>query len=442
MATVVICFVLALASKPMAVTLPFVLLLLDWWPLRRAPEAASLAPFSTRDSVVRLFSEKWLLFVLSVASCVVTVIAQRLGGAVQSLETFPFSARVANALWSYAVYIGKLFVPVNLAVLYPHPGTSLAAWKPLLAIALLLTVTISVWRQRVVRPYLIVGWLWYLGTMFPVIGIVQVGDQAMADRYAYIPFIGLFVMISWGAAELFDHWKLAPFPRRALAATALALMLLITRRELGYWRDSITIWTHSLEVTGDPAMERQLANALIKADRIDEAAPHLLEAIKLDPEDVSSHANLGGYYSSHGHREDAVREFETTVALTERPNLNMQDRLSRMSALLGLGFADVEAGNFSEAQTSFASAIQVDGPQVDALIASLERTVEAQPSDIRYVELSLLLRATGREQDSNAVLENVVKTSPNYSRARQLRDFLRAQATGGTKTRTGQEGGI
>jgi tetratricopeptide (TPR) repeat protein len=219
-------------------------------------------------------------------------------------------------------------------------------------------------------------------------------------------------------------------------------MLLITRRELGYWRDSITIWTHSLEVTRDPAMERQLANALIKADRIDEAAPHLLEAIKLDPEDVSSHANLGGYYSSHGHREDAVREFETTVALTERPNLNMQDRLSRMSALLGLGFADVEAGNFSEAQTSFASAIQVDGPQVDALIASLERTVEAQPSDIRYVELSLLLRATGREQDSNAVLENVVKTSPNYSRVRQLRYFLHAQATGGTKTRTGQEGGI
>jgi tetratricopeptide (TPR) repeat protein len=249
-------------------------------------------------------------------------------------------------------------------------------------------------------------------------------------------------MISWGIGDLLDGWRANSGLRRALAAIPIALIAFITSRQLTYWQDSGTIWRHSLEATGDPAIERQLANALIKLGRFEEAVPHLFNAAKVDPEDAQTHANLGAYYSMHGRRADAIQEFETTVTLTTHPDLNSQDRLSRMSALLGLGFASMETGNFSDALTSFASAVHLDAPQVDDLIASLEKTVETQPSEPRFLQLGLLLRATGRDRESTSVMDEVVKSNPDFVRAQQLRDFLIGAGERQVKTRRGGEGGI
>jgi hypothetical protein len=202
-------FLLALASKPMAVSLPFVLLLLDYWPLQRiagwtarAEESAPQRPFA------RLLLEKWPLFALSAASCAVTLWVQKAGGAVDSLQVVPWGARLSNAVYSYVIYISKTFWPSGFAVLYPlHQRMPFS--KPGIAMLLLCAVSAAVWKQRVTQPYLPVGWLWFLGTLIPVIGVVQVGQQAMADRYAYVPLIGIFIIVAWGIGE----FRIAVFTR-------------------------------------------------------------------------------------------------------------------------------------------------------------------------------------------------------------------------------------
>ena len=193
-------FAAGLASKPMVITLPFVLLLLDYWPLARVPEANAEGT-KTALAWSRLVLEKLPLLALSATSAVITMQAQQAGGAVRTTVEFSFAVRVANAIYAYAMYLWKMFWPARLAPLYPHPGDSLAAWQVLVAVVILFAITTAVWRLRAHR-YLLVGWLWFLGTLVPVIGLVQVGEAAMADRYAYIPLIGIFVMIAFGVADL------------------------------------------------------------------------------------------------------------------------------------------------------------------------------------------------------------------------------------------------
>lgn len=422
-------FVLALASKPMVVTFPFVLLLLDYWPLRRVAgwtEISSQFP-SPQQSASRLLLEKLPLFALSAASSAITVWAQRTGGAVRSLQQFPLHARLENALDSYVIYIWKMFWPFGFAVYYPHPGASLALWKPAAAAVGLCALSVLVWKLRVARPYLLVGWFWFLGTLVPVIGIVQVGDQAMADRYAYVPLIGVFVMFVWGVAELFDLRDAGAASRWAAASVALAVLCLVTFEELGYWKDSVSLWDRALEVSGgNLQVEKELTILLVLDGETEEAMPHLLHVASLDPQDVSTHASLGGAYEAEGRIQDAALEYETVIQLTDHQDLNADDRWSRASSLLNLGFIDAAARDYPKALASLRETNQTYPAMVDQTIATVESSLAAAPTEGRYLKLSLLLRAKGRSAEASSTLENAIQANPSYAGSQALLNYLKA----------------
>jgi len=232
---VVILFALGLMSKPMVITFPLVLMLLDYWPLARIegmPVTTTLRV--PKFSPARIFAEKLPLLALSAASAVITMQAQQAGGAMRSPAQFSLGVRLENAVVAYAMYMWKMLWPSHLAPIYPHPGDSLAAWQVAASVLLLLTVTGVVMKIRSKR-YLLAGWLWFLGTLVPVIGLVQVGDQAMADRYAYIPLIGIFVMVAWGCADWADSHPVGPMALVIPAACVLLALSAATYRQLGYW---------------------------------------------------------------------------------------------------------------------------------------------------------------------------------------------------------------
>ena len=266
-------FACGLMSKPMVVTLPFVLLLLDWWPLNRF-QAGSFA-----RSAVNLIIEKLPFFALAAAGSIVTYLAQKAGGAVSN-DTFAF--RLTNALCSYLRYISKTFWPVDLAVIYPFPGHGLAV--PAMIAAILLMI-VSVWLIFSARrhPWLLVGWLWFLGTLVPVIGLVQIGSQSMADRYMYIPAIGLFILLVWGANELLNAWPKKQKILTWAGIAALAGCLVCTRAQIKYWQDSISLFRHASEVTSNNYVAFAcLAQALDAADHEAEALAAATNAVRIE----------------------------------------------------------------------------------------------------------------------------------------------------------------
>jgi hypothetical protein len=282
---VVLAFALGLLAKPMLVTLPCVLLLLDYWPLRRLRIGLTQAPVAEGEGdrfspagFPALLKEKLPLFALAGLSCWLTVAAQTWGGAVQPLHHLPFPARVANALVAYVAYLGKTFWPTDLAVYYPldtvPPGQAAGA-------ALLLAVlTLLALREARRRPYLLVGWLWFLGALVPVIGLVQVGDQARADRYTYVPHLGLFVALVWGAADLLAALRVPVAAQALLASIVLAGCAALTWAQVGHWKDTLTLWEHSLRVTGPNYRgEAGLGYTLYERGRLEEAIPHLSAAL-------------------------------------------------------------------------------------------------------------------------------------------------------------------
>jgi hypothetical protein len=240
-----VCFALGLMAKPMLVTLPFVLLLLDYWPLGRLQRSTSNAQL---PMIRRLIYEKLPFFALALASSLVTFVVQRKGGAVSSLTTLSVGARIANAAVSYARYLGKTFWPDNLSVLYPHPGHWLV-WQVAGAGLLLAGGTAGALALRRRRPYLPVGWLWYVGTLVPVIGLVQVGIQSMADRYMYVPAIGVFIMLAWGLWDLTAGWRGQRVALATGGAVALACCGAVTRSQVGYWTNSETLFRRAVQVT-------------------------------------------------------------------------------------------------------------------------------------------------------------------------------------------------
>ncbi|HTV53491.1 MAG TPA: hypothetical protein VMI06_01090, partial [Terriglobia bacterium] len=255
-------FILALASKPMVVTLPFVLLLLDYWPLQRVKgwiEPGRTFPVPQMP-LQQCVLEKIPLFALSAGSCVVTVIAQ--SRAVIPLDVIPIGARLENAAYSYLGYVWKAIFPARLGIFYPHPANSLGPWQLVFSALFLVAVSWLAWTSRFKAPYLIVGWLWFLGTLVPVIGVVQVGVQAMADRYAYVPLVGIFVIVVWGTAALCNEYRIGLPLRVAAAGIVLMTLSWMTWKQLAYWSDSSALWSHTLEVTPDnPFAENQLGMA-------------------------------------------------------------------------------------------------------------------------------------------------------------------------------------
>jgi protein O-mannosyl-transferase len=304
-ALVTIAIVLGLASKPMLVTLPFVLILLDVWPLGRSGAGA----------LSRSWTEKIPWLALSACSCVVTVWAQTAGGAMRSLEQYPVRVRLANAVVAAVAYIGKLFWPVDLAVIYPHPGGSLPGWRVAAASLLLAAITGVSIRLARRHPYLLVGWLWYLGMLVPVIGLVQVGQQAMADRYTYLPSIGLVLMLVWGLPELLG----SRLPRPALIALACGAVLALAvraHRQAELWRDARTLFTQAIRVTrNNYVAQSNLGLALYHDGKAADALEHFEESVRIAPGFEAGHSNLGVALADLGRSDEALTHYRKALEL-------------------------------------------------------------------------------------------------------------------------------
>jgi Tfp pilus assembly protein PilF len=314
---VVLSFALGLLAKPMLVTLPFAFLLLDYWPLGRLSAAGPKDSNRTIrwDRISQLLWEKTPLFILSAVSAAVTYLAQRGFGVVASLERLPFSVRLGNALLTYVKYIGKMFWPRNLAVFYPHPGFNLSPWQVLIASLVLILVSLQVFRLWKRHAYLAVGWLWYLGTLVPVIGLVQVGRQAMADRYTYIPLIGIAIMVAWGIPELLICWPGAEkvLGRRQKTMLALCAGLVIsiltgiTWIQVGYWHGSGTLFEHALSMTSNNEVAHtNMGVYLQQQGKLREAVAHYSEALRIAPDFVDALNLLGSALMRVGRTEEAL----------------------------------------------------------------------------------------------------------------------------------------
>jgi len=338
---VLIIFILGLMAKPMLVTLPFILLLLDYWPLNRVARNSELST----DVWRRLIVEKIPLIVLIVISSVITFFVQQSSGATGLMENVPFNSRLANAIVSYITYLGKMFYPVKLAAFYPHPTDTLPVWEVIFS--LLLLAAISAWAIYAARRhrYLAVGWFWYLGTLVPVIGLVQVGSQAMADRYTYIPSIGIFILIGWGVAELFVKWRFKTIVISIASGIVFVLILTCTRQQVRYWQNSITMSEHAIAVTENASvMHDNLAVALFQKGRLEEAQSHLKEALRNRPSFVNARRNLGLVCLKQGKVSEAIANL-TQAAYLEKDVPEVHYYLAVAYGRLGKSEAAIKSYN-------------------------------------------------------------------------------------------------
>jgi len=346
---VVIFFALGLMSKPMVVTLPFVLLLLDYWPLNR---------LNTKRSLLHLLIEKFPLFILGLASCIVTFINQKKIGAMRMGESYDFLVRLANAFISYLQYIVKMIWPVRLAVFYPHPGQNVSILNAVISAVLLLAVTIVILRFAKERRYLVTGWLWYLATLIPVIGFVQVGNQAMADRYSYITLTGLFIIVAWGLPELLTKWTSASSvePRYRKVAIQVSSFIVLSalavqaHLQQQYWKDSMTLFQHALEVTNDNYVAyTRIGDILLEQNKFDEAISLYEKAIQITPYLVELRINLGMALAKSGKFAEAAKEYEK-ILLAEPQNAFAHNNF---------GLILTRQGKFDEAIEHFNLAIRI-----------------------------------------------------------------------------------
>ncbi len=341
-------FSLGLMAKPMLVTLPCVLLLLDYWPLSRlrfnhsldvpkiseskkekkrarkisaSAKGKKVTPPDQSRSLQRLWPvirEKIPFFAISVISSIVTAIGQQKAGAMESLEILPIGARIGNALISYIRYIGVTIYPRGLAVFYPHQGTP-PLWEVFLAAAFVLIATLLIIRWAAKMPYLAMGWLWYLGTLVPVIGIIQVGMQSMADRYTYIPVIGLFVATAWAVPDIARNWRYRQYILTTGAGIVLSALMFSTWLQVKYWQNSITLFEHAIQVTDNNYLaHNNLGVALSDTGKREEAMAHYREAIRIKPSYENAHINLGNHLSVQGRTDEAILCYQEALRL--RPN--------------------------------------------------------------------------------------------------------------------------
>jgi len=430
---VVALFALGLAAKPMVITLPFVLLLLDFWPLqriqgwgqqsspglkgrknRKAPsqDLASEKVFPVPQfQFSRLVLEKLPLFALCIGSAVITVAAQR-AQAIQSFEIYPFGGRLENAIYSYASYVWKAFWPTRLAFLYPYPRDGQPAWQLGLAALFLLTVSGLVWKQRRTRPYLATGWLWYLGTLVPVIGLIQVGDQAMADRYAYLPLIGIFVMIVWAAVDAADRTQLNLPLRTTIAVVILATLSFLTWRQIAYWRSDYDLWSHTVKVTKHNVVaDESLSKALMQLGRPQEALPGFEEAASLNPGDPFRHVNLAAAFLESERLPDAIAEYESTIKVTSNPTIQARCYES-IAALYD------ELGDYPKVRDNYRLALQADPTQGPGMVERISQDATAAPSAPRYLQLGMLLQEIGKFPEARVAYQQALNLDSTLTEAK------------------------
>jgi hypothetical protein len=381
-------------SKPMIVTLPFVFLLLDYWPLRRMAGNLSCdgspAPSWRLVHFRKLVTEKIPWFLMSLALSIVTYVAQQKGGAVSSLVEIPIGIRLKNAFVSYLGYLGKFLWPSRLAVFYPHHvemSTGLPWWKVAVSVAVGIAVSLAAWRWRRSRPYFIMGWLYYLGTLTPVIGLVQVGMQAMADRYMYLPMLGISVILAWGTYDLarnipFRQWVLG------IGGIILIMFLSITASfQVSYWKDSESLFRHTLRVEPEnPTALFNLGDALLTGGRVDEAIRFFEEGFRYRPDELDIRASLGRTLGEKERYAEAAAQFREI--LKRRP----EDHL----ALTNLGVTLDRMGRSEESLEFLRAAVARKPDFVDA-----------------YTNLGGVLLKMGRRGEATIHLQNALRLNPN-----------------------------
>lgn len=338
-------FALGLMSKPMLVTLPVVMLLLDYWPLERFRDNTT----HEAGRAVALVKEKIPFLACALGSGIITIYAQQMSGAMTTLLAIPIQLRCKNALLAYVTYIGKTVWPRNLAVYYPFPA-DIPLWQALGAFLLLSLATIATIRSRRRYPYLMAGWFWFLITLAPVIGIMQVGAQSMADRYTYLPLIGLFIMVAWGIPDLLKRVRQRPVILALLAAMAITAVTTLTWLQLGYWHDSISLYRHTIEVTSNNRLAHyNLGVALAAHNEPDAAIREYRETLRITPSDADAHSALGVMLINRGELAAAIRELQEAIRF--RPDF--------MSAHNNLGIALSKNGHPQAAIREFREALRL-----------------------------------------------------------------------------------
>ncbi len=425
---VLLAFALGLMAKSMLVTLPFTLLLLDYWPLRRLE--------LEWRSIGRLCREKLPLFVLSAAVSGLTVVAQRGGDAIISMERFPLDVRLGNAIVAYASYLLMTVWPIPLAAYYPHPA-EIPLGSALGAALLLVVLSIGVLRLGRARPYLLVGWGWYLGTLVPVIGLVQVGAQAMADRYTYVPLVGVFIILAWGGHELTARWRQPERARAVLAAAALCALSACTWLQAARWRDTVTLFEHTLKVTErNPMAHGILGTALGHMGEVDQSIVHYLEALRLRPGLAEAHNNLGIALFRKGDLDEAIGHYREALRIkpegpTAHTNLGAalytQGRLEEAVAHYREALR-VKPGS-PETHNNLATALDAQGRVADA-IQHYEEALRLRPDDAKaHKNLGITLYQQGRFDEAAAHFGVALRIDPSDERARSLLRDARARSS-------------
>jgi protein O-mannosyl-transferase len=430
-AWVAITLALGLLAKPMLVTWPLVMLLLDYWPFRR------LQGLNTRDqlSVLRnLVLEKLPLFALVTASVIITFIAQSHGGAVRTFAAAPIAFRFSNALVSYAKYLLLTFWPHNLAVYYPLAPTGIPAWQIIGAAFLLIGITALCFFQRRTRPYLIVGWLWFLGTLVPVIGLVQVGGQTMADRYFYIPSIGLFIALVFGLADVGRSWRVTPSLRAGIAGGVLLILATLTNAQIQRWRDSFTLFEHTLAVTPpNIQIERNLGLALGGSGRYDQAAAHFEKTLQIDPNFYDGLVGMGVTREFQGRLPEGIDYFQAAIrSQADAPTAHVQ--LGRalwkqnrdQAALEEVRRASQLAPKDADIRADFALALELVG-RIPEAIEQFHEALRLNPNNPEaHANLGLALLASGKPRESVPEFEMALRLKPELTGAAD--NLRRAQA--------------
>lgn len=410
-------FAMGLMAKPMVITLPYALLLIDFWPLQRFPQT----------SLSRLVLEKIPLLALSAASAAITLYAQRAGDAVGSTQLLPLAMRIKNAIYSYLVYIEKAAWPSRLAVFYPHPEGSLALWKVLASAAVLIVITALCWRSRE-RRYLLVGWLWFLGTLAPVIGLIQVGRQAWADRYAYIPLWGLFVIGVWLVSAAASRVALSKIAQGAIALAVLLAYAVTARSQIEYWRDSYTLFAHAVQVTdANPIAEGNLGSALMEMRRPDLAEPHLERAIQLMPTLGTAHYNLGTLLHRQNELDGALREYQLALKYASDNHEAAQTHNNLGVLLNQLGRRDEAMAEFTNAiasnpyeQNSLIGRgmIEYQEGKFDDALQDFVRAAQIAPSPLAFYWRGRVLEEKGQLSGAAEAYRSALKLAPEFGDAR------------------------
>ena len=467
---VLLFFALGLMSKPMLVTLPFVLLLLDYWPLGRLKleqggpdnEVPAKSRYHVKSEFLKLMLEKIPLFALTTGACILTFIAQQ-EGALINANKLSLSTRLTNAVVSYLEYLKKMIWPNDLAVFYPHPESTLAAWKWVVCFVVLVTITaISIKFIKKV-PYFAVGWFWYLGTLIPVIGIVQVGGQAMADRYTYIPLIGIFIIVAWGVPELISKWNHKEKVLSVSVGIIILILLITTWGQVSHWKNSITIFKHALKVANENSynsylINYHLGNAFWNKRKTGEAISHYKMAIKINPDYAPTYNNLGIILGAEGKTEEEISHYKMAIKINPdvaEAHSNLANVLQKRGknseaishykmaikikpdyapAYNNLGNALGKEGKFSEAISHYKMAIKItpdyamahsnlgnalqNGGKNSEAISHHKMAIKLNPDyAAAYNNLGTVLGAEGKTEEEISHYKMAIKLNPDYAEA-------------------------